>query len=119
MSAPAKGWTYSKPASRPSSNGTYKDRAAVEAAKLMGEDRLNAKRRLSQWDAAALLKLMWVQHVVRPTLGSGFPLGIGIGIDSCRRVFRRRLADRMPVYVNSLVAETHVALDADTDPDAD
>ena len=49
----------------------YKDRAAAEAARFMGEDRLNAKRPISQWDAAALLKLMWEawNSVFRKTLG--------------------------------------------------
>jgi predicted AAA+ superfamily ATPase len=50
---------------------TYKDRAAAEAARFMGEDRLNAKRPVSQWDAAALLKLMWESwnDIFRKTLG--------------------------------------------------
>lgn len=50
---------------------TYKDRAAAEAVRFMGEDRLNAKRPISQWDAAALLKLMWESwnDIFRKTLG--------------------------------------------------
>jgi hypothetical protein len=36
----------------------YKKRAAVEATRFMGEDRLNARRPLSDWDAAPLLRLM-------------------------------------------------------------
>ena len=38
---------------------SYRDRAAVEVARFMGEDRLNAKRPVADWDVAALLKLMW------------------------------------------------------------
>jgi predicted AAA+ superfamily ATPase len=50
----------------------YKDRAAAEASRFMGEDRLNAKRSLADWDAAPLLKLMWDSwnDVFRRTLGS-------------------------------------------------
>jgi len=49
----------------------YKDRAAAEASRFMGEDRLNAKRQVANWDAAALLKLMWESwnDVFRKTLG--------------------------------------------------
>jgi predicted AAA+ superfamily ATPase len=49
----------------------YKDRAAAEASRFMGEDRLNAKRQVADWDAAALLKLMWESwnEVFRKTLG--------------------------------------------------
>ena len=49
----------------------YKDRAAAEASRFMGEDRLNAKRQVADWDAAALLKLMWESwnDVFRKTLG--------------------------------------------------
>jgi predicted AAA+ superfamily ATPase len=49
----------------------YKDRAAAEASRFMGEDRLNAKRSLADWDAAPLLKLMWDSwnDVFRKTLG--------------------------------------------------
>jgi hypothetical protein len=38
---------------------TYMDRAAAETSRFMGEDRLNAKRAVADWDVAALLKLMW------------------------------------------------------------
>jgi hypothetical protein len=38
---------------------TYKDRAATEMSRFLGEDRLNAKKPMSEWDVAALLKLMW------------------------------------------------------------
>lgn len=37
----------------------YKDRAQAQAMRYMGEDRLLANEPLSQWDVAALLKLMW------------------------------------------------------------
>jgi hypothetical protein len=49
----------------------YKDRAAAEASRLMGEDRLNIKRPIADLDVAALLKLMWESwnDVFRKTLG--------------------------------------------------
>jgi hypothetical protein len=49
----------------------YKERAAVEATRFMGEDRLNARRQLSEWDASPLLRLMWEawNDVFRRTLG--------------------------------------------------
>ncbi len=49
----------------------YQGRAAAEVARFMGEDRLNAKKPVVQWDAAALLKLMWEawNDVFRRTLG--------------------------------------------------
>ena len=50
---------------------TYKDKAASEAAGLLGVDRLNANKPITQWDAAALLKLMgdaW-RSVFSRTLG--------------------------------------------------
>jgi predicted AAA+ superfamily ATPase len=49
----------------------YKNRAASEASRFMGEDRLNAKRQVADSDAAALLKLMWESwnEVFRKTLG--------------------------------------------------
>ncbi len=52
-------------------SNTYKDRAAAEATRFMGEDRLNAKRPVGEWDAAALLKLMWESwnDIFRKTLG--------------------------------------------------
>ena len=37
----------------------YKDRAAAEAIRFAGDDRLNAKKPIADWDAATLLKLMW------------------------------------------------------------
>jgi predicted AAA+ superfamily ATPase len=50
---------------------TYMDRAAAEAARFLGEDRLNAKKPINALDAAALLKLMWESwnEVFRRTLG--------------------------------------------------
>ena len=50
---------------------TYKDRAAAEAAKFLGEDRLNAKKPIAEWDAGVLMKLMWESwnDVFRLTLG--------------------------------------------------
>jgi len=49
----------------------YKDRAATEASRLLGADRLNEKKPIAEWDAAALLKLMWESwnDVFRLTLG--------------------------------------------------
>ncbi len=49
----------------------HADKALAEAARLVGEDRLLAKKPLSEWDAAALLKLMWEawNDVFRRTLG--------------------------------------------------
>ncbi|HSF23437.1 MAG TPA: Swt1 family HEPN domain-containing protein, partial [Blastocatellia bacterium] len=38
---------------------TYQERAPVEAVRLLGEDRLNAKRPIAEWDVAPLIKLMW------------------------------------------------------------
>jgi predicted AAA+ superfamily ATPase len=37
----------------------HKTRAAEEARRYLGEDRLNASKPVAQWDAAALLKLIW------------------------------------------------------------
>jgi predicted AAA+ superfamily ATPase len=49
----------------------YGDRAGAEAARFLGEDRLNARRPVAEWDAAALLRLMWESwnDVFRKTLG--------------------------------------------------
>ena len=49
----------------------YKDKVATQAALLMGEDRLLAKKPIAEWDAAGLLKLMWEawNDVFRNTLG--------------------------------------------------
>src|SRR5271157_1676710 len=50
---------------------TYKDRAAAELQRLLGEDRLNAKKTVSALDVAALLKIIWDSwnDVFRLTLG--------------------------------------------------
>jgi predicted AAA+ superfamily ATPase len=50
---------------------TYRDRAVAELARFLGDDRLNAKRPVAEWDVAALLKLMWESwnEVFRTTLG--------------------------------------------------
>ena len=50
---------------------TYKDRSGVEVIRYLGEDRLLAKKAIGEWDAAALLKLMWEawNDVFRRTLG--------------------------------------------------
>jgi hypothetical protein len=49
----------------------YKDRAAAEASRFMGDVRLNTQRPIADWDAAALLKLMWDSwnDIFRKTLG--------------------------------------------------
>src|SRR5256885_1493838 len=49
----------------------YKDRAAAEASRFMSEVRLNTQRPIADWDAAALLKLMWDSwnDIFRRTLG--------------------------------------------------
>lgn len=49
----------------------YKDKAAVEIAKMTGDDRLNSGKAMAEWDVAVLLKLMWEswQSVFRLTLG--------------------------------------------------
>ena len=49
----------------------YDKRLEAEAARFMGEERVNAKRPVAEWDVAALLKLMWEawSSVFRKTLG--------------------------------------------------
>ncbi len=49
----------------------YKDRAAAEVQRFLGEDRLNAKKAVTALDVAALLKIMWDSwnDVFRLTLG--------------------------------------------------
>nr|MDA8228533.1 Swt1 family HEPN domain-containing protein [Desulfitobacterium hafniense] len=49
----------------------YKTQALEEARRNLGEDRLLAKKEISEWDVAALLKLMWESwnNVFRNTLG--------------------------------------------------
>src|SRR3954465_1112085 len=37
----------------------FKDRSGVEVIRFLGEDRLNARKPVTEWDVAALLKLMW------------------------------------------------------------
>lgn len=50
---------------------SYKDRSLAEAARFVGEDRLLSNKALTEWDAAALLKLMWEawNTIFRRTLG--------------------------------------------------
>ena len=50
---------------------THQAKAQAEATLLLGEDRVNAKKPISQWDSAALLKVMWDSwnEVFRRTLG--------------------------------------------------
>jgi predicted AAA+ superfamily ATPase len=49
----------------------FKGQAAARAARIMGEDLLLSGKPIEQWDAAALLKLMWEawNEVFRNTLG--------------------------------------------------
>src|SRR5712691_7007447 len=49
----------------------YQERAQAQALTLLGEDRLNAKKPITDWDVAALLKVMWESwnQVFRRTLG--------------------------------------------------
>jgi predicted AAA+ superfamily ATPase len=49
----------------------YKDKALAEATRFIGDDRLLSKKAIGEWDAAALLKLMWEawNDVFRRTLG--------------------------------------------------
>src|SRR5467141_964920 len=50
---------------------SYQDKALAEATRFIGEDRLLSKKAIGEWDAAALLKLMWEawNDVFRRTLG--------------------------------------------------
>ncbi|MHB1608546.1 MAG: Swt1 family HEPN domain-containing protein [Acidiferrobacter thiooxydans] len=50
---------------------TYSGASTAEAARFLGEDRLNAKRPIEEWDVAALLKLMWEawNEIFRKPLG--------------------------------------------------
>ena len=50
----------------------YKSDAKSQAESLLGEDRLLANKPISEWDAAALLRLMWEgwRDVFRRTLGN-------------------------------------------------
>src|SRR5690349_2581104 len=49
----------------------YKEGFAKQAAGYIGDDRQNASKPLAQWDAAALMKVMWEgwNDVFRRTLG--------------------------------------------------
>jgi len=49
----------------------YKDKVASQALRYVGDDKLLAKKALPDWDAAALLRLMWEawNDVFRNTLG--------------------------------------------------
>src|ERR1017187_5655229 len=49
----------------------YKDKVIAEATRFLGEDRLLSRKGVGEWDAAALLKLMWEawNDVFRRTLG--------------------------------------------------
>ena len=49
----------------------YQDKAQAQAVTFVGDDRLLAKKPIEDWDAAALLKLMWESwnSVFRKTLG--------------------------------------------------
>jgi Swt1-like HEPN len=49
----------------------YAEKALAQALSLLGEDRLNAKKSIVEWDVAALLKVMWESwnQVFRKTLG--------------------------------------------------
>src|SRR5579884_2605369 len=51
---------------------TFGQRAQNELIRVLGEDRLNARKTPAEWDAAALLKVMWDSwnDVFRKTLGS-------------------------------------------------
>jgi predicted AAA+ superfamily ATPase len=49
----------------------HRDKAAGEAARLLGDDRIQAKKPMVDWDVAALLRVMWEgwNDVFRRTLG--------------------------------------------------
>lgn len=49
----------------------FRDKASSQAALVLGEDRLNANKPVTQWDMSALLKLMWEgwNDVFKRTLG--------------------------------------------------
>jgi predicted AAA+ superfamily ATPase len=50
---------------------SFGGRAATEAARFLGDDRLNLKKTIHDWDVAGLLKLMWESwnEVFKRTLG--------------------------------------------------
>src|SRR5687768_8918058 len=37
----------------------YQERAAAETARFLGDDRINSKKAVTEWDVAPLLKTMW------------------------------------------------------------
>ncbi|ADW21108.1 Swt1 family HEPN domain-containing protein [Thermus scotoductus] len=49
----------------------YGDKSQTEALRFLGDDRLASRKPISEWDAAALLKVMWEgwNEVFRQTLG--------------------------------------------------
>ncbi|HHO48401.1 MAG TPA: ATP-binding protein [Desulfobacteraceae bacterium] len=49
----------------------FQDKAQAEMGRYLGDDRLNAKRPVAEWDASALIKIMWDawNEVFRRTLG--------------------------------------------------
>jgi len=49
----------------------YQDKAQSQALTLLGEDRLNTRKPITEWDVSALLKVMWDSwnQVFRKTLG--------------------------------------------------
>ena len=49
----------------------YRDKALTQAGQYIGEDRINSKRPIADWDVSPLLKLMWDSwnEVFRRTLG--------------------------------------------------
>ena len=75
MIASARQWSSSRGGLGPfverEFKNAYKDRAAAELQRFLGEDRLNAKKTVSALDVAALLKIMWDSwnDVFRLTLG--------------------------------------------------
>jgi len=52
-------------------NNVYQDKAAIEIARIIGDDRINRGKAMGEWDVAVLLKLMWEgwNSVFRLTLG--------------------------------------------------
>ncbi len=52
-------------------SSTYQERAATELARFIGDDRLNARKPVTEWDVGVLLKFMWDawHDVFRKTLG--------------------------------------------------
>jgi predicted AAA+ superfamily ATPase len=49
----------------------YKDQAAKETLRFLGDDRINSKKQMTEWDVSPLLKVMWDawNDVFRLTLG--------------------------------------------------